>query len=152
MKVTSNCRRRECALPTPSWCASSKWWTRAQDMHKVILRRPGAGDWMSWGDVLLSALPASPCGGESVVSWISGSVRFSMLCAIVISSVRRLGRAFALHCKDDTSKGPFSRCEICKNLGYRLSVRSQRQETLLTTRSTRSTRSTTRNPTMCAAT
>ena len=24
-------------------------------------------------------------------------------------------------CKDNTSKGPFSRCEICKHLGYRLS-------------------------------
>ena len=24
-------------------------------------------------------------------------------------------------CKDNTSKDPFSRCEICKNLGYRLS-------------------------------
>ena len=31
-------------------------------------------------------------------------------------------------CKDKTSKDPFSRCEICKNLGYRLSGRSQRQE------------------------
>ena len=31
-------------------------------------------------------------------------------------------------CKDNTSKDPFSRCEICKNLGYRLSGRSQRQE------------------------
>ena len=26
-------------------------------------------------------------------------------------------------CKDNTSKDPFSRCEICKNLGYRLSAR-----------------------------
>ena len=26
-------------------------------------------------------------------------------------------------CKDNTSKDPFSRCEICKNLGYRLSRR-----------------------------
>ena len=32
------------------------------------------------------------------------------------------------YCKDNTSKDPFSRCEICKNLGYRLSGRSQRQE------------------------
>ena len=24
-------------------------------------------------------------------------------------------------CKDNTSKDPFSRCGICKNLGYRLS-------------------------------
>ena len=24
-------------------------------------------------------------------------------------------------CKDNTSKDPFSQCEICKNLGYRLS-------------------------------
>ena len=28
-------------------------------------------------------------------------------------------------CKDNTSKDPFSRCEICKNLGYRLSWRWQ---------------------------
>ena len=34
VKVTSNCRRRECALPIPSWCASSKWWTRAQTCTK----------------------------------------------------------------------------------------------------------------------
>ena len=33
-----------------------------------------------------------------------------------------------LYPKDNTSKDPFSRCEICKNLGYRLSGRSQRQE------------------------
>ena len=26
-----------------------------------------------------------------------------------------------MFCKDNTSKDPFSRCEICKNLGYRLS-------------------------------
>ena len=31
-------------------------------------------------------------------------------------------------CKDNTSKDPFSRCEMCKKLGYRLSGRSQRQE------------------------
>ena len=45
-------------------------------------------------------------------------------------------------CKDNTSNDPFSRCGTCKNLGYRLSGRSQRR-TPLTTRSTRSTRSTT---------
>ena len=31
-------------------------------------------------------------------------------------------------CEDNTSKDPFSRCDMCKNLGYRLGGRSQRQE------------------------
>ena len=30
---------------------------------------------------------------------------------------------FNVLCKDNTSKDPFSRCEMCKNLGYRLSGR-----------------------------
>ena len=31
-------------------------------------------------------------------------------------------------CKDNTSEDPFLRCEICKEFGYKLSGRSQRQE------------------------
>ena len=33
-------------------------------------------------------------------------------------------------CKDNTSKDPFSRCEICKNLGYRLSGRHSDKNTI----------------------
>ena len=48
-------------------------------------------------------------------------------------SIRKPGRFVTVSksdedCMDNTSKDPFSRCEICKNLGYRLSGRSQRQE------------------------
>ena len=35
----------------------------------------------------------------------------------------KLQPAFFKVCKDNTSKDPFSRCEICKNLGYKLSGR-----------------------------
>ena len=32
-----------------------------------------------------------------------------------------LAKVLCGNSKDNTSKDPFSRCEICKNLGYRLS-------------------------------
>ena len=35
----------------------------------------------------------------------------------------QFGVARLLECKDNTSKDPFSRCEICKKMGYRLSGR-----------------------------
>ena len=51
-------------------------------------------------------------------------------------------------CKDNTSKDPFSQCELYKEVAYRskLSKRLQRQELKLTTGSTE------RNPTMCEVT
>ena len=48
-------------------------------------------------------------------------------CSWIVYSWRR-SAATDGGCKDNTSKDPFSRCEICKNLGYRLSKQSQRQE------------------------
>ena len=74
-------------------------------MQRVIRRRLGAGGQVLQGDVFLSALPASPGGGESVVSWISGPVRLCTVSqlqrhtdAIVVSSLGSLERALALHC------------------------------------------------------
>ena len=51
-------------------------------------------------------------------------------------------------CKDNTSRDPFSQCELYKEFAYRskLSKWFQRQELKLTTRSTE------RNPTMCEVT
>ena len=43
------------------------------------------------------------------------------LCPCVFWSSFDLQMVPAFSCKDNTSKDPFSRCEICKNLGYRLS-------------------------------
>ena len=49
--------------------------------------------------------------------------------AVASSSFRGLMYALApafrsVDCQDNTSKDPFSQCEICKNLGYRLRTKS----------------------------
>ena len=51
--------------------------------------------------------------------WVDGKTR-------VADALTKL-RADGEFCQDNTSKDPFSRCEICRNMGYRLSGRSQRQ-------------------------
>ena len=51
------------------------------------------------------------------------SEEFALKTNVFAFASRSKAKAKPGRCKDNTSKDPFSRCEICNNLGYRLSGR-----------------------------
>ena len=114
---------RHSSLRTRGWFAVHRCTRRS-----VVVESPIAGGvrtgnqvdgWWWWWYGEEGCLPRWDTGME----WgRSGCSTRSETCAITVATV---GYG---NCKDNTSKDPFSRCEICKNLGYRLSGRSQRQE------------------------
>ena len=102
------------------WCHTKiRFLGRNQDKCLLQLVRSTGRETLD----VLGASTARKC--LRLLAWSQGWSQASTICEHHTSHV-----VFSqwITCKDNTSKDPFSRCEICNNLGYRMSGRSQRQE------------------------